>query len=146
MDRSTVEKHLLASSRDYWATFKLRLDGYYVWERRIAAKALIDCAGTLSRRFGHTPDDYLYGGHSLTAREVNDLFARLRLLHDHAYGQDFHQGVTAIYAMKAIGTLLLARHVTDRQLIRDTANEQLEQYREVISTLIQAYRDATAQA
>lgn len=146
MDRSTVEKHLLSSSRDYWATFKLRLDGYYAWERSVAAKALIDCAGTLSRRFGHTPDDYLYGGAALTAGEVNDLFARLRLLHDHAYEQGFHQGVTAIYALKAIGTLLLARHVTDRQSIRDTANEQLEQCREVIDALLKAYREDGEQA
>jgi hypothetical protein len=144
MDRSTVEKHLFASSRNYWSTFTLRIDGYDEWERRVAAKALVDCADTLSRRFGHAADDYLFGEGSFTGQELTNLFINLRRMHDHALARDFHQGVTALHALKAVASLQFARQVSEKQSVRESVASTLQRYSEELRPLVEEHRKSSA--
>lgn len=89
--------------------FQGRIDEYNRLERRRTVHAIWTCADTLSRKFGHTPEDYVIGSDVFTADEAGELVSNLRTLNVHAEEAHFNEGVTAVCALQAIAALILAR-------------------------------------
>lgn len=109
MEHVDPVKQILAESLDYRLLFQARLDYYCSEQRQLTAKALLGCSSTLSRKFGHVPEDYMFGNDVFAETEIGELLANLRRLQEHADANNFHEGVTAVCALEAIAGLVSAR-------------------------------------
>jgi hypothetical protein len=122
MEPIDVAKQILSGSLEYRVQFQLRFDEYSEEQKQRTVKALGDCAGTLSRKFGRAPTDYIFGSDEFTRAELGELLTNLRKLFDYAESKSFDEGVTAVCVLQAMAGVMFARKLTDDASISMSAD------------------------
>jgi hypothetical protein len=102
------EEILLDTSRNLRHIFEARLKRYTLDERVMTAKAIAECAKVLSKRLGHSPDNYIFGRNVFSREEAQKLIAVMRRLQVHAEESRYERGVTAAMGLRGIACLVYA--------------------------------------
>jgi len=141
MNNKSHEERALETARNYRQAFELRFAKYSVEDKRAVAKAIVDCAGRLSKDIGRMPDNVIFGREVFTKPEVDRLIFRLRKLQEHVQEQGFEIGSTAVIALKAVAELLLLSHAHLPATVKDRRAREVEAMGQHMERLLEMHQD-----
>lgn len=132
MKSKSDEQKLLETIRNIRQVFEARFDRYTPDERTLTAKAIRECAAVLSRRLGHTSDNYIFGHDVFSGEEATRWVAVMRRLQTHAEESQYHRGVTAALILRGLANIVYAQKVSTSPATKALLTQELTTFGELM--------------
>lgn len=145
MTKEVPELLLLDAVRNYRERFELRFAKSTEAERMETAKAVVECASALSRYLGRMPDNIVFGRDVFTHDQAEQLLSGLHDLQGQAEARDFASGVTAVLALQAVASLVLARHIATFKSSHERRERELTRMGGHMEKLVEIYGETAEQ-
>ena len=140
MTREIPELLLIDAACNYRERFESRVAELTPREQADVARAIFDCANSLSKYLKRMPDNVIFGREVFTRDQADRLVSRLREMLDFAHHRRFEAGITAIIALLAVATLVKLRHEATFSSTRDRRERELTRMGRHMEKLIKIQR------
>ena len=100
-----IDRERLDQALSIKTTFDARWEAASAEAKHRIIRAMLDCADTVSRRWGFRPSDFIFGNDEFTVEQVDAVLLILDRLIQHAAASEFRDGVTAASALHVVAQL-----------------------------------------
>jgi len=104
-DATNMDRERLHQALRIKTAFDDRWEAASVEAKHKIIRAMLDCADTMSRRWGFRPNDFIFGNDEFTVEHVDAVLLILDRLIQHAAAEGFRNGVTAASALHVVAQL-----------------------------------------